>query len=214
MVLTLSLLLFSPRWYTGAKGSSRGSTGINRLLLEPGASRVSGSQVSTTCLPSVPRTYLEFSLIVLDGIGPPSPVELSLRLGLSYPWAALSFCLLRMQKYIIEHMSATRATKPTVRPTAPPVLSPPLPLFRATPVRLCEFGGTVGVTVTVRTCPVTVSSDVTGVGVHVDVADNELSVVLSEVVVAEAGVLEVKSDVDWNYVSIYLWKRHHLASPS
>jgi hypothetical protein len=119
-----------------------------------------------------------------------------------------------MQKYIIEHMSATRATKPTVRPTAPPVLSPPLPLFRATPVRLCEFGGTVGVTVTVRTCPVTVSSDVTGVGVHVDVADNELSVVLSEVVVAEAGVLEVKSDVDWNYVSIYLWKRHHLASPS
>jgi hypothetical protein len=194
--LTLSLLLFSPRWYTGAKGSSRGSTGINLLLLEPGASRASGSQVSTTCLPSVPRTYREFSLIVLDGIGPPSPAELPLRLALPRSWAALSFRLLRMQKYIIEHMSATRATKPTVRPTAPPVLSPPLPFFRATPVKLCEFGGTVGVTVTVRTCPVTVSSDVTGVGVHVDVEDedDELLVVLIEEVVS-AGVLNVESGV-------------------
>jgi hypothetical protein len=107
-----------------------------------------------------------------------------------------------MQKYIIEHMSATRATKPMVRPTAPPVLSP-LPLFRATPVKLCEFGGTVGVTVTVRTCPVTVSSDVTGVGVHVDVEDDELLVVLPEEAVTTR-VLEVESGVDWIYVSIEL----------
>lgn len=195
MVLTLSRLLFSPHWYTGAKGSNRGSTGISRLLLEPGASLLSGSQVSTTCLPSVPRTYLEFSLIVLDGIGPPNPEVLPLRLKLLYS-SAFSFCLLRMQKYIIEHTRATRATKPTVRPTAPPVLSPLLPLFLAAPVRLCELGGTVGVTVTVRTCPVTVSSDVTGVGVHVDVEDEEEVVCMEELEEVVAGVFEVVSEVE------------------
>jgi hypothetical protein len=63
---------------------------------------------------------------------------------------------------------ATRATRPTVRPTAAPILRPPA-LFRETPVKLCALGGTVGVTVTVLTCPVTVSRDATGVGVHEDV---------------------------------------------
>ena len=90
-----------------------------------------------------------------------------------------------MQKYIIEHTSATRATKPTVRPTAPPVLSPLPPAFRETPVRLWEFGGAVGVTVTVRTCPVTVSSDVMGVGVHVDV-EGEVESSMGLLVVGEA----------------------------
>ena len=74
-----------------------------------------------------------------------------------------------------------------MRPTAAPVPIPPPPLFLETALSLCEFGGTVGVTVTVRTCPVTVSSDVTGVGVHIDVEDEE-EVVLSGV---EAALVEV-----------------------
>jgi hypothetical protein len=91
---------------------------------------------------------------------------------------------------MIEHTRATRATKPTVRPTAPPVLSPPPCPTLVNADVLSEFGGTVGVTVTVRTCPVTVSSDMTGVGVHVVVAD--------ELVVAgvDVGLCEV-SDVGW-----------------
>lgn len=57
-------------------------------------------------------------------------------------------------------------------------------------------------TVTVRTCPVTVSRDVTGVGVHVDVGDDvEPSVSLLWEVVAGARVLEVVSDVDCHCVS-------------
>jgi len=73
---------------------------------------------------------------------------------------------------------ATRATRPTVSPTAPPT---PSPLFLCElPVRLCESGGIVGVTVTVRTWPVTVSSDVTGVGVHVGVDE-----VVAEEVIGE-----------------------------
>jgi len=67
---------------------------------------------------------------------------------------------------------ATRATRPIVRPTAPPVLSPPL-LACLIPVWLCDVGGTVGVTVTVLTWPVTVSREVTGVGVHVEDAAEE-----------------------------------------
>lgn len=67
-------------------------------------------------------------------------------------------------------MIATNATSPIVSPTAPPVPSPPpLPFFAgASPLVACAFGGTVGVTVTVRTWPVMVSKDVTGVGVHVE----------------------------------------------
>lgn len=64
---------------------------------------------------------------------------------------------------------ATSATRPIVRPTAAPVLSPPpLLLFFVVPNELPEVGGTVGVTVTVRIWPVTVSSEVTGVGVQVE----------------------------------------------
>jgi hypothetical protein len=74
-----------------------------------------------------------------------------------------------MQKYMIELMMATSATRPIVRPTAAPVLSPPpLLLFFVVPNELPEVGGTVGVTVTVRIWPVTVSSEVTGVGVQVE----------------------------------------------
>lgn len=149
----------------------------------------------------MPRIYLEFSLIVLDGIGPPNPAELPLRLLSLFKAStscSLSFCLLRQQKYIIEHIRATRATRPTVRPTAAPVLSPPPPLFLEIAVTLCELGGTVGVTVTVLTCPVTVSSDVTGVGVHVDVEDDEIGVEeLDDVVAAGVEVVEVVSNVDW-----------------
>ena len=56
--------------------------------------------------------------------------------------------------------------------TAPPVPSPPPPLFAGVSSFVaCAFGGTVGVTVTVRTWPVMVSRDVTGVGVHVEDVD-------------------------------------------
>jgi len=72
---------------------------------------------------------------------------------------------------------ATRATRPTVRPTAPPVLSPPPPpLLFLTSVRLDALGGTVGVTVTVFSWPVTVSSDMTGVAVHVEDEDDVVDV--------------------------------------
>lgn len=87
-------------------------------------------------------------------------------------------------------MMATRATRPIVRPTAAPVLSPLLLLLPfVIPTALPAFGGVVGVTVTVRTCPVTVSRDVTGVGVHVD---EELLDGFDEVVI---GVVE-ESDED------------------
>lgn len=70
---------------------------------------------------------------------------------------------------MIEQTRATRATRPMVRPTAAPVVSPPLlDVDFSIDAEFCEFGGTVGVTVIVRTCPVTVSRDKTGVGVHVD----------------------------------------------
>ena len=52
--------------------------------------------------------------------------------------------------------------------------------------------------VTVRTCPVTVSSDVTGVGVHVDVDDEEEVVCMEEPEEVVAGVFEVVSEVDWS----------------
>lgn len=53
-----------------------------------------------------------------------------------------------------------------------------------------EDGGLVGVIVTVRTWPVTVSSDVTGVGVQVDDVEWEV-VVFSLLVVAAAAVVVV-----------------------
>jgi hypothetical protein len=71
-----------------------------------------------------------------------------------------------MREYTIQQMIAMRATRPIVRPTAPPELRPP-PLFLDTPVRLCEFTGVVGVTVTVLTLSVTVARDVIGVGICV-----------------------------------------------
>lgn len=51
-----------------------------------------------------------------------------------------------------------------VRPTAAPVDNPPLLVLFGNKLEFCESGGCVGVNVTVRTCPVTVSSDTTGVG--------------------------------------------------
>lgn len=85
---------------------------------------------------------------------------------------------------------AASATRPMVRPTAAPVLSPLLLFLPCViPTALPALGGVVGVTVTVRTWPVTVSRDVTGVGVHVE---DELLLVCDEVV---RGVVEV-SGVD------------------
>ena len=50
-------------------------------------------------------------------------------------------------------------------------------------------------TVTVRTCPVTVSRDVTGVGVHVDVGEDEvISVLLGALV--DGVLFDVVSDRD------------------
>lgn len=88
----------------------------------------------------------------------------------------------------MEDIKATRATKPTVKPTAPPTLSPLPLLFFDTFGRLAEFGGAVGVMVTVITSPVTVSSDVTGVGIHVD-DGGEDDVVRGLEVVSAIGVL-------------------------
>ena len=53
-------------------------------------------------------------------------------------------------------------------------------------------------TVTVLTCPVTVSRDVTGVGVHVDVGDEVVKVVwaLLERIVAEGTVVDAVSVAD------------------
>jgi len=89
-----------------------------------------------------------------------------------------------MQKNAIPAIMATNATNPTVSPTAPPVDNPPLLLFETVEL-LCEFGGAVGVTVTVRTCPVIVSRDMIGVGVQV-----ELVSLLAEVAFTGAGVVE------------------------
>lgn len=147
---------------------------MSRLRLSSASSP--GSHVSTTRRPSVPRTYLEFSLMVLEGTAAaPNPVELSLLLWVSEPSCLLR--RLRRKKNIAAAIRATSITKPTARPTAPPVPSPPPPpLFVATRLLslvACAFGGTVGVTKTVRIEPVTVSIDVIAVGVHVnDVAED------------------------------------------
>lgn len=72
-------------------------------------------------------------------------------------------------------MIAIKATKPIVRPTAPPVVKPP-PLLFETDDSLDALGGEVGVTVTVRTCPVIVSRDMTGVGVQVELVEPAVEV--------------------------------------
>lgn len=135
----LSRLTFpSPRWYTGAKGSSLGSTGTRRLLRDPGVS--DGSHVSTTCRPSVPRTYREFSLMVRDGIWPPIPALLPPRLG---PFSSSCWRRLRRKKNIRAPIIPARATRPIERPTVPPVPS----LFELLFDSLVgdEVGGAVGV---------------------------------------------------------------------
>jgi len=67
---------------------------------------------------------------------------------------------------------AIKATRPIVRPTAPPVLSPPewpfLMLGLVLVVASEGDEGDVGVIVTVCTTPVTVSILVIGVAVHVE----------------------------------------------
>lgn len=97
-------------------------------------------------------------------------------------------------------------TNPIVRPTAPPVLMPPLLSVLAFATPPFTFwgevvGGVVGVTVTVRTWPVTVSREMTGVGVHVGELDEVVDVVstLAGVDVV-AGVVDVgaaAADVDY-----------------
>ena len=52
-------------------------------------------------------------------------------------------------------------------------------------------GGAVGVTVNVSTCPVTVMTDMNGVGVHVLLLEDEVVVVDVVVGVVEVGVVEV-----------------------
>lgn len=86
------------------------------------------------------------------------------------------------------------ATRPIVSPTAPPVPSPPLPFLLAdTVLRLAVLGGAVGVDVTVLTIPVTVSTDITGVGVHVEeVAGSSIEVDAGmEIVAGVVGVVDV-----------------------
>lgn len=110
--------------------------------------------------------------MVLDGIGPPTPARLSLRLLTAAYCSAFSCLLFLIQKYVTPAIIAIKATRPIVRPTAPPVVNPPL-LFE-TDELLLEFGGAVGVTVTVRTCPVIVSRDMIGVGVHVELVEPDV----------------------------------------
>jgi hypothetical protein len=86
---------------------------------------------------------------------------------------------------------AIRATKPIVNPTAPPVFSP-LPLLFFTPNPLCEFGGAVGVTVTVRTSPVVVKIETMGVGVHVVDVEEDSVVDMEAWLVVDAGSLVVE----------------------
>jgi hypothetical protein len=99
-----------------------------------------------------------------------------------------------MREYIIQQRIAMRATRPIVRPTALLKLRPP-PLFLDTSVRLCEFAGTVDVTVTVLTWFVTVARDVAGVGIHVvdDEEDDfdEVKVVATATVDVVFGISEV-----------------------
>lgn len=97
-------------------------------------------------------------------------------------------------------MTATRATRPTVRPTAAPVLKLLLPPFEVSDFDVVpKFwdGGAVGVTVTVRTWPVIVSREVTGVAVHVGelVASEVMEVVAAASVVLVCKSLARRSEI-------------------
>lgn len=107
--------------------------------------------------------------MVREGTWPPIPVLLPPRLG---PFSSASCCRrFRSHQNRRPPTIATRATRPIVRPTVPPVPS----LFElAFDVTVLDgSGGLVGVTVTVFTTPVTVWRDWTGVGVHVEDEEEE-----------------------------------------
>jgi hypothetical protein len=66
-------------------------------------------------------------------------------------------------------MMAIRATRPMVKPTAPPVPSPPPLLFCER--SFCELPVAVGITVIVWTWPMVVKTEIIGV-MAADVAEN------------------------------------------
>ena len=109
---------------------------------------------------------------------PSSPALLPLGLpeSLGSDTSADGFLFFLIQKIIAAKTRAAAAIKPTASPTAPPVPRPEPPFFDDTAPRLCELGGTVGVIVTVLTWPVMVSSEITGVGVHVALDEDESEV--------------------------------------
>lgn len=115
---------------------------MSLLFLDPGAFWF--SQVSTTCRPSVPSTYLEFSLIVLEGIGPPTVPTLSLLESASSASFCSCFLLLLKQRKPSAPMMATSATSPSANPTAPPTPSP-LATFFDVWLADSALGGAVGV---------------------------------------------------------------------
>jgi len=77
------------------------------------------------------------------------------------------------------------------RPTTLPVLEKKPPLFFCG-VGKVDAGWIVGVIVNVLTCPVTVVTEMTGVGVHVELGDEDAAA-LEKVDVDE---LEVEEEVD------------------
>jgi len=92
-----------------------------------------------------------------------------------------------MKRKIMSATNATNATRPTVSPTAAPVPSPLdfFLFFRDADEVSLEEGGVVGVTNTVITLPVTVYTEATAVGVHVDDVESSVDELpLEDVVVA------------------------------
>lgn len=90
----------------------------------------------------------------------------------------LLFLRCRMQKKTARLTILAAATRPTARPTAPPVPRPPLSLLELTPSMLGELVEALGMIVTVRTCPVMVSSEMIGVmGACGEVVEEVVSVV-------------------------------------
>jgi hypothetical protein len=116
---------------------------------------------------------------------------LSLLLTLLNSSARLCSRLFFKQKYTIEQTMITWAMRPIVKPTAPLRPRPPVLSFEIG-FRFCEFGGTVGVTVIVLTWPVTVSREITGVGVQVEDADSDVE----DCVVSGAAVVSGVPDAD------------------
>jgi len=139
-------------------------------------------------VPSVPRIYLEFSLIVLDGgVGPPGRMK-SFELfpaGTSpSPLSSLWVFRLRTQQNPMPIPKASIARAAMTIPIIGPV---PKAWLVDLLTELCESdGGAVGVTVTVRTWPVTVVRDRDGVGVHVWEDEDEDVDELDVVIVTEA----------------------------